>query len=97
MAQESKERELSNAKFRDLALGLLFDGIGMLSFTIPFIGEFSDVVWAPIAGLLMTRLYKGNAGKIAGIFTFLEEILPFTDIIPSFTMMWIYTYLIKKK
>jgi len=97
MSAELKDRGESNAKFRDLALGLLFDGIGMLSFTIPIIGEFADVVWAPIAGLLMTRLYKGSVGKIAGIFTFLEEILPFTDVLPSFTMMWIYTYLIKKK
>jgi hypothetical protein len=24
--------------------------IGMLSFTVPFLGEFSDVIWAPLAG-----------------------------------------------
>lgn len=84
-------------KNRDLLLGLLFDGIGMLSFTIPFVGEFADVVWAPVAGILMAKMYKGNAGKIAGVFTFLEEIIPFTDFIPSFTMMWIYNYLIKKQ
>ena len=96
MSIELNDRGASNTKFRNLALGLLFDGIGMLSFSIPVIGEFSDVVWAPIAGLLISRMYKGSAGKIAGIFTFLEEILPFTDVIPSFTMMWIYTYLIKK-
>ena len=97
MEEVLDEKEPPNNKFRNLALGLLFDGIGMLSFTIPVIGEFSDVVWAPIAGFLMIRMYKGNAGKIAGIFAFLEEILPFTDIIPSFTMMWIYTYYLKKK
>lgn len=87
----------SNTKKRDLFLGLLFDGIGMLSFTIPLVGEFSDVVWAPLAGFLMTRMYKGTVGKVAGIFTFLEEIIPFTDVIPSFTLTWIYTYLILKK
>jgi hypothetical protein len=97
MAQILNKQKASDAKFRDLALGLLFDGIGMLSFTIPLIGEFSDVVWAPIAGLLMARMYKGSVGKIAGIFTFLEEILPFTDFIPSFTLTWIYTYIIKNK
>lgn len=83
-------------KTRDLLLGLLFDGIGMMSFAIPGIGEFSDVIWAPLAGFLMTWMYKGAIGKIAGVFTFLEEILPFTDIIPSFTLMWIYKYLIRK-
>ena len=83
-------------KYRNLVLGLLFDGIGMLSFTIPFLGEFSDVVWAPIAGFLMTWMYKGTVGKVAGIFAFLEEIIPFTDIIPSFTLTWIYNYWIRK-
>ena len=82
---------------RNLFLGILFDAIGMLSFTVPFVGEFSDVVWAPIAGYLMTTMYKGTVGKVGGIFTFLEEILPFSDFIPSFTLTWIYNYLIKKQ
>ena len=97
MLKEINNQDQSKTKFRDLALGLLFDGIGMLSFTIPVIGEFSDVVWAPIAGLLMARMYKGTVGKVAGIFAFLEEILPFTDIIPSFTLTWIYVYFIQNK
>ena len=86
-----------NNKTRDLVLGILFDAIGMLSFSVPLIGEFSDVIWAPFAGFLMTWMYKGTVGKVAGIFTFLEEIIPFTDVIPSFTLTWIYTYLIRKK
>lgn len=94
--KEEIQVEQVNNKTRDLVLGLLFDGIGMLSFSIPLIGEFSDVVWAPVAGFLMTWMYKGKIGKIAGIFTFLEEIIPFTDVIPSFTLTWIYTYWIKK-
>ena len=95
MKEEIQEEQVNN-KNRDLILGLLFDGIGMLSFSVPFLGDFSDVVWAPIAGFLMTWMYKGKIGKIAGIFAFLEEIIPFTDIIPSFTLTWIYTYWIKK-
>ena len=83
-------------KKRNLFLGILFDAIGMLSFTVPFLGEFSDVVWAPIAGFLMTWMYKGTVGKVGGVFTFLEEIIPITDFIPSFTLIWVYKYLIKK-
>lgn len=86
----------SNKK-RDLVLGLIFDATGMLSYSIPILGEFSDVVWAPIAGFLMTWMYKGNLGKIGGIFAFLEEIIPVTDFIPSFTLTWIYKYWIKKE
>lgn len=86
-----------NHKYRNLFLGLLFDGVGMLSFAIPGIGEFSDVVWAPIAGWLMTRLYKGKTGQAAGIVTFVEELVPGLDIIPTFTLTWLYTYVLNKK
>lgn len=89
--------DCSADKKAKLIKGLLFDGIGMLTFTIPGIGEFGDVIWAPIAAYLMARMYKGIGGKAAGAFTFLEEIFPFTDFVPSFTMMWIYTYLIKNE
>ncbi|QKJ63080.1 hypothetical protein [Flavobacterium sp. M31R6] len=85
----------NNLKSKKLVLGVLFDAIGMLSFTIPGIGEFGDVVWAPLAGFLMTRMYEGRVGKVAGVLTFVEEILPFTDVVPSFTLTWIYTYWIK--
>lgn len=85
------------SKYKKLFLGVVFDGIGMLSFSIPLLGEFSDVVWAPISGFLMIRMYKGRIGKVAGIISFVEEFFPFTDFIPSFTLMWLYTYFIKKK
>ena len=87
---------MKEKKIKYLLLGLLFDGIGMLSFTVPGIGEFSDLIWAPIAGWLMTRMYKGRIGQIAGIVAFVEELLPGLDWFPSFTIMWVYTYLFKK-
>ncbi|MEX0288679.1 MAG: hypothetical protein AB3N14_06175 [Flavobacteriaceae bacterium] len=82
-------------KYRNLFLGLLFDALGMVSFLIPGIGEFSDVIWAPIAGWLMTRLYKGKVGQAAGFITFIEELVPGLDVIPTFTIMWFYTYVFK--
>lgn len=95
--QEEIQVEHKETKIRNLILGILFDALGMMSFTIPLLGEFSDVVWAPIAGFLMTWMYKGTVGKVGGIFAFLEEIIPFTDFIPSFTLAWIYNYWIKKE
>lgn len=86
-----------NNKTRDLVLGILFDIIGVLSFSVPLIGEFSDVIWAPFAGFLMTWMYKGTVGKVGGVVTFLEEILPFSDFIPTFTLTWIYNYIIRDK
>jgi hypothetical protein len=58
---------------------------------------FTDIVWAPISGYLMTRMYKGKKGKIAGIVTFFEEAIPFLDFIPTFTIMWVYSYVVKKE
>lgn len=80
-----------------LLLGVLFDAIGMLSFTIPGIGEFTDVVWAPIASFLIYKMYKGTEGKIGGLITFVDEILPGLDVIPTFTLMWIYRFIIQKE
>jgi hypothetical protein len=82
-------------KSQKLVIGILLDLVGMATFLIPVLGELGDLLWAPIAGYMMSRMYKGFSGKMAGVFTFLEEIIPFTDFIPSFTLMWIYTYLIK--
>ena len=84
-------------KYSKLVLGLIFDALGYASFVIPGIGEFADIVWAPLAGWLMTKLYKGKSGKIAGVITFIEEALPFMDVVPSFTLMWFYTYVFKKE
>ena len=88
--------KLKNNKFQHLFLSLLFDAIGMLSFVIPLLGDFSDVIWAPVAGWLMTRLYKGKLGQAAGFITFAEELLIGTDFMPTFTIMWLYTYVFKK-
>ncbi|MCK8519944.1 hypothetical protein M0D21_00075 [Aquimarina sp. D1M17] len=88
---------MAKEKYKKLALSLLFDALGMVTFIIPMIGEFGDVVWAPLAGFLMTKMYQGNVGKAAGVFTFIEEALPGFDVIPTFTIMWLYTYVFKKE
>jgi hypothetical protein len=85
-----------DSRISKLLIGLLLDGIGMISFSIPLLGEFSDVVWAPVAAFIMTRMYKGRVGRVASILTFVEEIMPFTDVIPSFTITWIYTYFFQR-
>lgn len=85
------------SKYKKLIIGIILDAVGYVSFIIPGIGEFSDIVWAPISAWLMTKLYKGRSGKIAGIINFVEEALPVVDVIPSFTLMWIYTYVLNKK
>ncbi len=80
-----------------LIVGIVFDIIGYATYAIPFFGESADFIWAPISALAMFVMYKGAKGIVGGIFGGLEEILPFTDFIPSFTLMWVYTYFIEKK
>jgi len=85
-------------KYKLLFSSIFFDGIGMLSFVIPGIGEFSDVIWAPVSVYFIYKMYKGTEGKVAGAVSFLEEAGIFgTDLIPTFTLTWIYTYLIKNR
>lgn len=91
-----KSQPTSN-KYLLLLLSLLFDALGMLTFTLPLIGESFDVIWAPVSGFLIYKMYGGAVGKVSGVISFLEEILPFTDVIPTFTLTWIYTFLLMGK
>lgn len=77
------------SKYKKLLLSLVFDAVGMVTFL--------DIIWAPLSGYIMSRMYKGNEGKVAGFISFLEEIIPGLDIIPTFTIMWFYIYIIKKE
>ncbi len=83
-------------KKQKLLLSIFFDALGMLSFTLPMIGEFEDVIWAPVAYWLMTKMYAGSIGKVAGVITFIEEVLPGLDFIPTFTLTWLYENYFKK-
>lgn len=84
---DAMKRSTSNAQpdFGKLLVCLLIDTIGTSSELIPFVGEATDVVWAPIAALGLRSLYGSNV--IFGL-ELVEEILPFTDIIPLATICW---------
>lgn len=88
---------MENEKYNLLKRGIVYDLLGMVSILIPVIGPFFDLLWAPIAAKQMHKMYKGPEGKIASVIVFLEEILPFTDVVPTFTLMWLYTFVWKKK
>lgn len=68
---------------------LAMDAIGMLSFSIPFLGEFSDVVWAPLSAIIFYMTFGGRKGAIGAMLNFAEEALPFLDFIPTFTIAWV--------
>ncbi|MDT0690561.1 hypothetical protein RM549_12245 [Salegentibacter sp. F188] len=76
--------------------GIVYDAIGMATVAIPFIGPFLDLLWAPYAAKKMKEMYPGKKGKIASVIVFIEEILPITDVIPTFTLMYFYTHVWSK-
>lgn len=80
-----------------LIKSLVYDAVGMASSSIPLVGPFLDLAWAPYAAKKMTEMFPGKKGKFASVLVFIEEILPFTDVIPTFTLMWLYTYVWKKQ
>jgi hypothetical protein len=76
------------AKKPSLLFCIVMDLIGMASFFVPALGEWSDLVWAPLSALIFYRSFGSIGGILGGGFSFLEEIVPFTDIIPTFTIAW---------
>lgn len=75
-------------KFKKLIKCMLLDAVGMASLAIPVVGPFLDVVWAPIAASISYKMFGEKWGKYTSLITFIEELLPVTDVIPSFTIFW---------
>ena len=88
-----KDKPIFN-KYKLLLLSILFDIIGLASYIIPGAGEIVDLFWAPLSAILLYRMYPGNIGKVASIIGFIEEAIPGLDFIPTFTITWIYSFLI---
>ena len=86
-----------NTHKSSLIFCLLMDFIGYASYAIPGLGEFADIIWAPISAFIFYRTFGGWKGAFGGLFNFVEELLPGTDFIPSFTIMWVYQYFTRKK
>ncbi len=73
------------------------DLIGYATFSLPLIGEALDLVWAPISAMIFFRTFGGWKGAFGGMFNFIEEILPFMDFIPTFTIAWAFEHFFSKK
>ena len=82
-----------SSKYAKLAYCIFFDALGYVSIIFP---PF-DIGWAPASAYLMTKLFKGKTGKIAAVVSFVEEALPMLDVVPTFTLMWLYTFVFKGK
>lgn len=66
---------------------IIMDAVGMGSYLLPGLGETFDAVWAFVAGIVFYRWFRT---KVGSLLSGLEEVLPFTDFIPSFTIAYFY-------
>ena len=74
---------------RKLLASLAIDFLGNMSFALPGLGELADVMWAPVSATLLSELYGEKSPNVKYI-GLAEEILPFTDFIPTATLAWYY-------
>ncbi len=88
-------KQYNRTKNIKLVSSIIVDLIGLLSYLIPNIGEMGDVVWAPISGYLIYVLFPKRKKMIIG--GVVEEILPFTDIIPTAYLTWRQEYIKDEK
>jgi len=86
-----------NKKQPSLIFCILMDIVGYATYAIPFLGEFADILWAPLSSIIFMKTFGGWKGALGGFGNFLEELLPGTDFIPSFTIMWFIQNMQKKK
>jgi len=75
-----------------LTFCILMDILGYATYAIPVFGELADIVWAPVSAMIFYKAFGGWKGTFGGIFNLVEEILPGTDFIPTFTITWAWKY-----
>lgn len=64
---------------------IILDLIGCLSYIVPLFGP----IWAVISGIIFYFMFGKKLGVFGGIFSFIEELLPGLDFIPTFTIAWL--------
>lgn len=73
------------AQWAKLLVCVLIDVAGDSSFLLPGLGETADLVYAPLEAFVLQFLFASPAISAVG---FVEEALPFTDVIPTATVAW---------
>jgi hypothetical protein len=73
-----------------LAFCILMDAIGCASYLFLGVAEFVDIIWAPISAFIFYKTFGGRVGQIGSVLNFIEEALPGTDVIPTFTIAYFY-------
>jgi len=85
-----KNHQLKKKFLPNIYLCIFLDLVGLSSYLWPAIGETIDIIWAPFSAVVFYFLFgRKKFGLLGGVFSFLEEISPGLDFIPTFTIAWI--------
>lgn len=83
-------RKYNQIKNLKLVAAVIIDLVGLTTYVIPGAAEGGDMVWGPISGFLIYMLFP-NRKKMA-LMGAVEEMLPFTDFIPTAYLAWRLDY-----
>jgi hypothetical protein len=81
------------AKYSALVQSLIIDALGMLSYALPGMFEVTDVAIAPLLAIWIWALHRNSVAAAIG---FAEELLPFTDVVPTATITWFYRFVLNE-
>jgi len=98
MTNDKVLAQFKNKRNKYLLISIILDVIGMTTYLIPILGEVGDLIFAPFYGLAIFIMYRKRifSAAVGGITGTIEELLPGTDVIPTATVMWTYTYIMRK-
>ena len=90
-ANEQSVNAESVEKLPSLVFCIVMDLLGMATYALSLFGEWGDLVWAPISAFIFYRTFGGMTGAIGSMVNLAEALVPFLDIMPTFTIGYFYT------
>lgn len=91
---QAKDASVKTKPLPSLLSCIAMDIVGSAVVVVPVLGE---LIWAPISAIIFWRMFGFNKGFFGGIFSFIEELIPGIDFIPTFTIMWFIQYAKRRK
>ena len=80
----NKFSKMKRRTLTELKTCIILDLIGCIIYIVPPFGP----VWAFISGIIFYFMIGKKFGAMGGVFSFIEELIPGVDLIPTFTIAW---------
>lgn len=85
-----RSNRYNKIKYLKLIFAIIIDIVGYASYAIPGFGDGGDIIWGPISGALIFLLFPHR--KKMAIIGVAEELIPFTDFVPTACIAWFLEY-----